>query len=133
MTGVAVSGPRAYVGVGGRLEVLDVADPAQPKRIGRSPLLSGRTGTVAVRGDFAFVDTNRAVTVVGLRDPSRPRPAAVIPMDGTVLQLAVLGDTLAALVLYGEEPAGLRLVDIRRPEAPRPAAFIDLKGQVSGL
>jgi hypothetical protein len=130
VNGVAVSGTHAYLTVGGRLQVLDVSDPAHPKLLGETPPLGAAAGQVAAHGDWAYVDTDRAVSIVNVQDPYRPQAVASLPLDGTVSQLAVMGDSLAALVLYGDGPAALRLVDIRQPAMPRLAAFLDLRGRL---
>jgi len=52
---VAVEGRYAYVGVGPRLVVLDVADPARPVEVGRTDMLPGVVEGVAVSGSYAYV------------------------------------------------------------------------------
>jgi len=62
-SGVAVSGQYAYIGIGQRLAILDISDPAQPARVGQTDLLPGDVFDVAVVGDYAYV----ACFINGLR------------------------------------------------------------------
>jgi hypothetical protein len=52
---VAVQGRYAYVGVGPRLVVVDVGDPARPVAVGRTGVLPGVVWDVAVSGTYAYV------------------------------------------------------------------------------
>ena len=52
---VAVEGRYAYVGVGPRLVILDMADPARPTAVGQSAVLPGVIRGVAVAGSYAYV------------------------------------------------------------------------------
>jgi hypothetical protein len=52
---VAVQGVYAYVGVGPRLVILDVSDPAQPTVAGQTGVLPDIVWGVAVAGSYAYV------------------------------------------------------------------------------
>jgi len=52
---VAVSGNRAYLGMGYRLVVLDVSNPSSPTVLGMSEVLPGIVKGVAVSGNYAYV------------------------------------------------------------------------------
>ena len=51
--GVAFQGSYAYVGVGPRLVIMNVSNPAQPVFVGQTDLLPSRVFDVAVAGDYA--------------------------------------------------------------------------------
>lgn len=52
---VAVQGGYAYLGVGPRLVVLDILNPANPTRVGQTELLSGVVEDVFLSGPYAYV------------------------------------------------------------------------------
>ena len=71
---VAVDGPRAYVGEGRHLVILDVSAPGQPPAVlGRSPLLEGEIRDLAVTGSMAFIAAYDAgFYVIDVSNPSVP-------------------------------------------------------------
>jgi len=81
---VAVQGRYAYVGVGPRLVVVDVGDPARPVEVGQTGVLPGVVQDVAVSGSYAYVaDWDGGLRVIDVSDPSSPRIAArATPMPG---------------------------------------------------
>ncbi len=52
---VAVQGRYAYIGVGPRLVVVDVSNPAAPRKVGESGVLPETVLGVAVSGAYAYV------------------------------------------------------------------------------
>jgi hypothetical protein len=71
---VAVSGHYAYVADGGAgLQVIDVSDPANPRRVGGYDT-PGYAGGVAVSGHYAYVaDGDAGLQVIDVSDPANPR------------------------------------------------------------
>ena len=57
---VAVAGHYAYVGVGPRLVILDVADPSHPILVGQTAPLPGVVEGVAVVGNIAYIAAGTA-------------------------------------------------------------------------
>lgn len=141
--GVAVDRTRAYLTVGGRLEVLDVADPARPRRLGASALLShlplvggglGAGSALAARGGVVAAPTEGGLLVVDARDPAAPVETAWLPLDGKVLDLVGNDRVVAALTtLDYMGPAGVQLVDVADPARPRRAGFVELVGREARL
>lgn len=123
---LAVDGERAYVGVGRRLEVLDVSDPANPRRLGAT-VLADPPVSIEVAGSHALVGTlgSGGLRVVDVADPMAPREVAAIADRflpyGAVADIEVSGDRA---YLIGWNGAGLAyasrlvIVDISRPAAP---------------
>jgi len=62
---VAVQGNYAYVGVGPRLIVLDVSDPAHLRMIGRTVKLLYAIHDIAVVGGYAYVAVGESGTWLG--------------------------------------------------------------------
>ena len=52
---VAVQGNYAYIGVGPRLVILDVSNPALPAVVGQTGVLPGVVEDVALDGNYAYV------------------------------------------------------------------------------
>ncbi len=123
---VALAGHYAYVGVGLRLVVLDVSDPAGPHEMGATPPLPYFVEGIAlaIQGghSYAFVAAGDAgLLVVDVSVPSAPQEIGSWDSPGYAEGVAVAG----AIAYLADGPYGLRLVDISDPGHPRPlgAAF----------
>ena len=67
-------GERLYVGLGMRLEVVNISDPLCPRSVGRTEPLGGPVQAVYVSGDYAFVAAeDGGLHVVDVSDPTAPR------------------------------------------------------------
>ena len=92
---VAVSGSNGFVGIGPRLVVLDVTDPAQPRRIGQSaPIMIKRAsiGDIEIAGGFAYVAAGSGLAIYDIRQPDRPVNVTLVPESAT--RVAVNGQLL---------------------------------------
>jgi len=65
--------------VGARLEVLDVADPANPTVTGSVLTPGYRHNALAVRNGFAYVASDGPVLVIDVRDPRQPHWVDTVP------------------------------------------------------
>jgi hypothetical protein len=89
---VAVQGRYAYVGVGPRLVVVDVGDPARPVEVGRTGVLPGVVRDVAVSGSYAYVaDGDAGLRVIDVSNPSSPREVGAYDTPGDAWGVAVSG------------------------------------------
>jgi len=135
---VAVQGDTAYVGVGPRLVILDVSDPANPEVLGQSPVYPDFVQDVAVAGDpstalrqaqdtssgqvYAYVAAgNGGLRVVDVSDPAAPTEVGSYDPPGRARAVAVQGNY--AYVAYDQR--GLRIVDVSDPAAPAEVGFYD--------
>jgi hypothetical protein len=115
---VAVQDHYAYLNVGPRLVVLDIANPAQPVEVGRSSPLSGFEDLV-VAGDHAYVAAGEGgLLVMDVSDPSAPNQVNVYPTSAPAWSIATGGNT--AYLGAGD---GLHILDISDPVAPAPTGF----------
>ena len=122
---VAVQGPIAYLGVGPRLVLLDVSDPARPAVLGRTGVLPGVVQGVAVSGSHAYVAAgDGGLRVVDVSDPAHPREVGSCDTPGEAWGVAVSGSY--AYVAAGD--AGLRIVDVSDPAHPREVGSYDTPG-----
>lgn len=130
--GVAMAGPYAYMvscrsneqGLSfGRLEVIDVGDPAKPRMVGAYEAEGEATG-VAVAGGYAYVTGYRwveptdnslhSLTVFDIRDPANPRRVGGSKRGGSANSVTVSGNfAYVANQLYGIE-----VFEVSNPAAP---------------
>jgi hypothetical protein len=87
---VAVRGDYAYMGVGPRLAILNVANPAQPAVIGQTGVLPGIVYGVAVSRTTAYVATGRSgLRIINLSDPAQPTETGFNDTPGYAFGVAV--------------------------------------------
>ncbi|MBI2874347.1 MAG: hypothetical protein HYY09_04620 [Firmicutes bacterium] len=112
---VAVQGRYAYVGVGLRLAVLDVSDPAAPREVGVTEPFGWYVEDVAVAGNTAYVAAGGGgLALVDVADPARPVVVGRYDTPGYAEALAVTG----RYVYVADGLAGLRVVDAADPSRP---------------
>ncbi len=109
---VAVQGSYAYVGVGLRLIVLDIANLANPREVGATEPFGWYVEDVAVVGNTAFVAAGGAgLYIVDVSNPARPVVAGSLDTPGYAEGMVVVG----RYAYVADGPAGLRVVDIGNP------------------
>lgn len=130
--GLTVVGNYAYVTAWDHgLDVVDVSNPAAPKKVG-SCRLPGRANDVAVNGGYAYVTVQEGgLRVVDVSNPKlpvevgshQPRPAAREGEEPLVEAVAVAGK--CAYVIYRYVPKDknarrcvLQVLDLSNPKAP---------------
>jgi len=100
---VAVQGRYAYIGLGPRLAVVDISNPAQPALVGQSAMLPDVVLDVAVSGTLVYVaDRDGGLRVIDASDPAHPRELGYYDTPGHADNVAASG-TLA----YVASAAGL--------------------------
>jgi hypothetical protein len=112
----AIQGAIAFVSTTtfpGRLETIDISNPAAPAPLGTVNVLS-RANDVALSGDFAFVACEDALRVVDVSDPSTPELVATASTATDNLAVALTGN-LACVTSW---PTGLMIFDVSIPTAP---------------
>jgi hypothetical protein len=136
---VAAEGSYAYVGVGNRLAVLNVADPAHPAQVGQIqfPDVRGDPSdvyAVAVAGRYAYAGVAHGLRVVDVGNPAAPAEIGryiitddqPMPFGGWIHSVVVAGSYVYAitqrsiasvLVPYTSE---LLVLDVANPRAPTP-------------
>lgn len=118
----------AYVGVGTRLVVVDVADPSHPQRVG-AVVLPDAVHALYVDGSHAYTSGayHGGLRIVDVADPAAPREVGAYPGgDASAVGWAdelVVSDGLAVLVwstsVWTFSDCTLRIVDVRDPASPR--------------
>lgn len=112
---IAVQGNYAYLGVGLRLVVLDVSDPAQPHEVGVSAPLPHYVEHVAISGTLAYVAAGGGgLQVVSVADPAHPALVGGLDTLGYAEDVAVSGH----VAYLADGPYGLRALDVSDPAHP---------------
>jgi hypothetical protein len=111
---MAVSGTYAYVGIGPRVVVFDVHDPAQPQLVWQSeimlPALPRQGGHVAVHGNRLYVSQGGRFIIFDLTNPANP---VELGSSATPLWEFVI----SGHYVYGFNQ-GLQIFDVSNPAAP---------------
>jgi hypothetical protein len=112
---VATQGHHAYVGIGPRLAVLNVADPSRPVLVGESPIFPDYVRGVAIVEEYAYVAAGAGgLFVVNVSNPAQPTVTGVYNTSGDAQSVTVAGD----YAYLADDDAGLRVIDIGTPSTP---------------
>ena len=107
------------VGVGSRLHLYDIADPAAPREIGTTDPFSDSLTNVTLSGSRAFVTAGTSgLHVVDISDPVNPRRLGAWNSPGSAEAIAINGST----AFLADGAFGLQIIDISNPAAPAPIA-----------
>ncbi|MBX3735023.1 MAG: hypothetical protein KF791_20800 [Verrucomicrobiae bacterium] len=120
---VTVHGGYAFVSVQGRIQVVDVSNPRQPRLAGSHsmPFEFPARGLLAHGGLLHVVDLFTGLTVLDVRNPAHPSVAGSLPILGSGA-LALDGPLLWVEDFSG----GLSAVDISDPLHPRQIVAADI-------
>jgi hypothetical protein len=126
---VAVAGTTAYVVeqvVG--LHILDISDPAEPRRAGFYPWSDPVTDLAVApsptnpAATLVYLGTlGKGVRILDVSDPGAPREIGAYASPGSAYSVAVAGSTL--YVANGWGASGLSVVDVSDPNTPREVTF----------
>ncbi len=110
---LAVSGHYAYLGMGPRLGIVDVSNPANPVLLGLSNLTWGPIRYISVQGPYAYVISfvefspyGDQLTIYDVTDPRSPQAISQIWLIGPISAIAQKGNFL--LLGRSEWLAGIR-------------------------
>jgi len=113
----------AYVATrNGKVQVVDVSEPEDPRRVGDLDTADARTSHV--REGYLFVaDGKEGLRIFSIENPKRPREVAQVK---TTEARSVYVDGFHAYVADGE--GGLRVIDVSVPDKPATVSVVDLNG-----
>ncbi|OGU54249.1 MAG: hypothetical protein A2V66_07490, partial [Ignavibacteria bacterium RBG_13_36_8] len=113
---VTVVGNYAYVGVGLRMEILDVSNPADIRQVGATVPFPYFVEGVAVSGTLAYLAVGDAgLRIVDISDPTHPVEVGAWDSPGYAEGIAVAGN----IVYLTDGPYGLWTVDVSDTAHPR--------------
>ncbi|MEW6161291.1 MAG: hypothetical protein AB1813_28005 [Verrucomicrobiota bacterium] len=127
---VALAEKTVYVAGRTAVDILDLTNPALPKRLGRY-VVNGRK-LAAFDGHFIVTVGSSHAEIVDARDRQNPRRAALLPAPGLeAISEFVTSGTLA----YEADPGfGLEILDVADPTNPRRLNNYPFRfGQASGI
>ncbi len=125
----ALEGSRAYLLMGNRVAVAQVADPAQPVLLGQLELDGAGTALVAA-DHFVYVGlAGGDVQVIDATDPAQPRAAGRLPAGETVGDVSAIA-AADDHIWYATTWGGIFGADLADPARPVPVArlFEDAQG-----
>ena len=90
---VALQGDYAFVGVGPRLLILNVADPANPVLISKTDVFSGVVTNVTVANNYVYLSAGGDFVIVDVQNVANPVVTAVYDMPGRTKGIVISGTT----------------------------------------
>ncbi len=112
---VAIDGNTAYAGIGLKLSLLNVTNPANPVLLGFSQPFADSVQDIAVAGSRAYVAAGGAgIGIVDVTDTAHPNILGTWVSSGYAEGIAVSGTT----VYLADGPYGLRVIDASNPSNP---------------
>lgn len=99
MQAIDVAGDKAYIGVGPRLQVIDIADPNSPQFLGQSEAFPSMVQDIDIVDDIAYVALGQGgVRIMDVSDPTNITVKSAFGFDG---QYGRFDLTVDENVLYG--------------------------------
>jgi hypothetical protein len=112
---VAIVGSLAYVGEGNQLTILDIGNPAAPRRLGGYSA-SDRVQDIEVAGSRAYMTIDMGgLHILDISNPAAPRRLGGYDTPGRAYDVQVVGNR--AYVADGPG-SGLKILDVGNPAAP---------------
>lgn len=114
-SGVAIAGHHAYVASGDAgLHVIDLSDPANPRRVGGFNTAGWAVGVV-VADNLAYVaDSDAGLQIIDVSNPASPVRRGGFNTAGDGLKVAVAGN-----LAYIADGTSLEVIDVSDPTIPR--------------
>jgi len=109
--------------LGGVVDVIDVSKPHQPSLLSHTAI-DDPSGSVAVEGDFMYLNTYRGLAVLDARNPNQPRQVALFEIESRYYDDLVVKHN----VLYAMSRWSMDVIDVRYPPKPR---LIATRGHLS--
>ncbi|MFZ1596397.1 MAG: hypothetical protein WAW26_11110, partial [Anaerolineae bacterium] len=126
---VDVQGSYAYVGVGPRLVILNVSDPAHPVLVGQSPALPALVQGVSVVGSLAYVaDGSSGLQIIEVSNPANPILRGAYDTPRFAVGVSVTGS-----LAYVADGASLQIIEASNPANPFLLGAYDTLGEAVGV
>jgi hypothetical protein len=135
---VAVAGGMAYLAGYKGVDVIDVTDPTEPQRIASHEIGGGHSIIgIEVRGRYAYLAAYEdGFQVMDVSDPTHWTSVGHLEMDGTVMDVLLVGDHAYVTVQergYPWNPGSeIVAVDVSDPTALRVVRSVHVKVFISG-
>ncbi len=127
---VAVQGHYAYIGVGPRLVIVDISNPAQPIVVGQTRVLPNLISDIALAGSYAYIaNSDSGLRIINMSDPTQPVEVGFYDTPGSAGGVAVMG----SYAYIADGYFGLRIVNVSNPANPYEVGFYDTPGDALGV
>ena len=127
---MAVKGNYAFIGVGPRLVIMNIAEPAQPTLVGQTELLPGLVNGAVVAGQYAYIIAgDHELLVFDVSWPSVPRETGSFTIQGTAGEMFVSGRFLYVVDIQ----QGVYIIDVSQPDKPVEAGFFQAPPPAAGI
>lgn len=118
--GVDVQGDYAYMGEGGCLTILNIANPGSPVVVGRTATMRDLVYGVTVFGDYAYIaNYTGGLRIIDISDPTNPVEVGFYDTPGYSNYVDVSG-----IYAYVADRDSLRIINISNPSTPFEVGFI---------
>jgi hypothetical protein len=121
------AGNHAYVCNSRSLQIIDITQPSQPRRVGEFQVWEG--ADVAISGHYAYVAIETGLSVLDISNPAHPFQIGTFRTQNRVLSVAVEGN----IVCLGVRREGILVLDVSNPAQPRELTFHDRHTSVLDL
>jgi len=129
LTAFAVNGEWAYGGIGPRMKVFDISDPADLRIVGETAVLPAMLVDLAASGRYVYAAMrDYGIRVFDVVDPAAPvEVGSFFQADLKIRALVIEGN-----YIYVTHDAGLSIFDISDPLAPAPLGAMALPAPDGG-
>ncbi len=115
VSAIAADSSLMYLGVGFRLHVYDVSDPASPREVGSTNAFGDFVSDIAIAGSRAYVTAGRSgLHIIDTADASNPRTIGRWDSPGSAESVTVVG----ARAYVADGYSGVSIIDISDPRTP---------------
>ncbi len=115
---VAVTGDRAYLGIGSKVVAIDVTDRTRPLLMGQSVPLADKIWDIAIQGGYAYVVTDQNdLHIFSIDNPRNIEEVGNLDYPDTSINGGVVVVGSYAYVVHGY--LGLSIIDVSDPKFPR--------------
>jgi hypothetical protein len=122
---VVVQGNYAYIGMGPRLIIMNIADPTSPTVAGKTPPFPDVINSMVVAGNYVYVaDAEGGLRIVNVSNPAAPFEAGYYDTAGQTQSVAVSG----IYAYVADLDQGLRVINISNPASPFETGFYNPSG-----
>ena len=122
-------GNYAYVGVGLRLVILNISDPAHPVQVGQSVVLTGVVKDVSVVDSLAYLANGETgLQIIDVSNPANPTVRGAYDTPGNAYSVSVVGS-----LAYVADGSSLQIIDVSNPTNPTWRGAYDTPGFAFGV
>jgi len=130
---IAVSGTKAYVTFGSKLQIVDISTPGSPVLLGSVTLGVGATARatgVTVVGSIAYVtDAYAGFYVVNVSNPASPVVMGSVDTPGVAEDVAIAG----TIAYVADHTSGLQVINVSNPASPTIIGNVDTPDRAFGV